>query len=356
MDDADDLSVRLGRLAEGIDVPSSPPTASLAVSPATSRGLVRRRALVVAAAVVLLVGAGAVVWAASGDRPTQVTAGPGERPGPSIDDSTPAGALARILADDGVDLDRVPSGLLDGEFQVCGPQRNVVAEAARCFLDAHLARIPAVVVDSTHTDEGDPIVTVHRTSAEGDYDYLVDATRDAFGSGRWERGTCDLVGYRGDRGLFVVPFDVDGCNETVQLGEGDAVPILGPMPAVPDWFGPREPLELCGVELSIDDGDPLGRLCFSNAAAAGEPAELVYVSTGDEGESVVLWYRSIGEGRVEVIERQIPDDGDPTGSTGGWRRYACTSAGIVDDPGAAANGLPTAHTGPGCSVVDEVPG
>ncbi len=59
----------------------------------------------------------------------------------------------------------------------------------QCFVEAVAAGTDAVFVRSQPTVEGDPVVEVFRTSG-GQVTLYIDATRDAFGSGRWETVPC----------------------------------------------------------------------------------------------------------------------------------------------------------------------
>ena len=67
-------------------------------------------------------------------------------------------------------------------------------EARLCLLEAYLAGRGAELISTEPTVEGDPITTFIRVHENGVIEVFVDATRDRFGSGRWERIGCqDLV-------------------------------------------------------------------------------------------------------------------------------------------------------------------
>ena len=106
------------------------------------------------------------------------------------------------LADLGVNLDAAPGAVRSlGSLEFCGfeesqgfsrPQ-SLNEAARRCFLDRYGSRLPAVFAMMQTSVEGDPIVTIYRSTTEGHVEVFVDATRDAFGSGKWEHQTCGGV-------------------------------------------------------------------------------------------------------------------------------------------------------------------
>ncbi|MGB3736213.1 MAG: PASTA domain-containing protein, partial [Ilumatobacter sp.] len=108
--------------------------------------------------------------------------------------------LAQTLTRFGSDLATAPTEAtsLDGAT-FCGSEqlsnqvdRSVTMDVVgrRCLLDHHAARLPAVFVTESSTDEGDPIVVVMRTRADGTAESFVDSTRDDFGSGEWSSKEC----------------------------------------------------------------------------------------------------------------------------------------------------------------------
>ena len=133
-------------------------------------------------------------------------------------------ALERVLRAYGVDLDRAPVGttrLAGAHF--CGaernrnePQRKINAAARRCFLEGNAAHRPVVFVLSQTSVEGDPIVTIYRSDDTGRIEVLIDATRDKFGSGKWERQHCNSVTTKFPDAQVPLPpysFDATGCAE-----------------------------------------------------------------------------------------------------------------------------------------------
>lgn len=75
-----------------------------------------------------------------------------------------------------------------------------------CLLAALDDRRDAELVRNLTTTEGDPIVQIVRVHADGRIELMIDATRDSFGSGRWERLECDrLLQGGGWEGCLEVP-------------------------------------------------------------------------------------------------------------------------------------------------------
>ena len=67
-------------------------------------------------------------------------------------------------------------------------------EGARlCLLEAYQAGRGAELISTEPTVEGDPITTFIRVHENGVVEVFVDATRDRFGSGEWERIVCDAL-------------------------------------------------------------------------------------------------------------------------------------------------------------------
>lgn len=108
--------------------------------------------------------------------------------------------LFLALESSGVDLGAAPTSVrsLDGAVW-CGMeqrQQEVTAEtvldevARRCFLERHRSAQPAVFVEEYPTIEGDPIVTVWRTSDDGTVEVHVDRSRDTYGAGQWSSQRC----------------------------------------------------------------------------------------------------------------------------------------------------------------------
>ena len=72
----------------------------------------------------------------------------------------------------------------DGGFDV---------EARRCLLDAYRAGRGAELISTMTSVEGDEIVRYVRVHENGTVEIFVDATRDRYGSGEWERLTCERL-------------------------------------------------------------------------------------------------------------------------------------------------------------------
>jgi nucleotide-binding universal stress UspA family protein len=79
-----------------------------------------------------------------------------------------------------------------------GPGWDCLMAAAERGHDAELIR-------HLTTSEGDPVRQIIRVHADGQIELIVDATRDRFGSGRWERLSCGLTR---DRELDCVPLPI----------------------------------------------------------------------------------------------------------------------------------------------------
>ena len=178
----------------------------------------------------------------------------------------------------------------------------------RCFLDAHLAHQPAVLVEVGTTVEGDPVVAVHRTDVHGGYDALHDGTRDRYGPGTWAALVCSGLASppSGPTPQPADRFVVDGCS-------GDDVPpeslqVLAGTLTPPAWFSERAPLPLCGVVLDGTAPPTGARGCFRAAVQRGERAELAYRLHDGEGRTA-YWVRSLGPDGIEVIERHQPPTG-----------------------------------------------
>jgi hypothetical protein len=64
-------------------------------------------------------------------------------------------------------------------------------EMRTCLLEAYRDGRPAELISTFPTIEGDPITQYIRVHENGVVEIFVDATRDRFGSGAWERMVCD---------------------------------------------------------------------------------------------------------------------------------------------------------------------
>ena len=81
------------------------------------------------------------------------------------------------------------------ELPSCGAE-EVTADrlpnraARECVLDAWRESRAAELITERPTVEGDPVTTIVRVLPDGSVELFVDATHDRFGSGEWERLTC----------------------------------------------------------------------------------------------------------------------------------------------------------------------
>lgn len=73
---------------------------------------------------------------------------------------------------------------VDGDFNV---------DARGCLLDAYEAGTGAELISTQTSVEGDPIIRYLRVHENGVIELFVDATRDRYGSGQWERLRCDRL-------------------------------------------------------------------------------------------------------------------------------------------------------------------
>jgi hypothetical protein len=263
--------------------------------------------------------------------------------------------LGEALTALGVDTtDAPPTATQLGEATLCGVERqsqgapadNGIDESARrCFLDHHISAQPAVFVEEFPTTEGDPLVTVWRTLADGTIEQHIDSTRDTFGSGTWQSSTCGRLTTRFPQAPEPLPASYFACD----AASVDAVGRLqAPSAPMPTWFAQRQPLPLCGYEIRISDRDVASRECFADAVRNGEPAEYAYVSIGDEGERSTRWFRSLGDGTFEILEWQ---SADAFGSTNQWLRHRCTTITFANDPGGETDQVPQLGANSGCSEI-----
>jgi hypothetical protein len=64
-------------------------------------------------------------------------------------------------------------------------------ELRRCLLEAFEEGRGAELITTRPTIEGDPVTEYLRVHENGVVEMFIDATRDQFGSGEWERMVCD---------------------------------------------------------------------------------------------------------------------------------------------------------------------
>lgn len=232
-----------------------------------------------------------------------------------------AGLLDALVAA-GVDVDGMPDRLEDlGERSFCGSDTRThdpaeLSDAARCFLDRHIAELDAVYVTTSPTTEGDPITAVYLTGRDGEVAVFTDSTRDVFGSGGWSRDAARRVAVSTSFG-----------THRIDLVEPSTEALDAPIPEAaggdaPDSFLERQDLRWCGMEVRTSDQNLEARQCFKDAVERGESAEYVVGQTGDEGERGITWFRSVGPGEAEVIERSLPGAGPASGAPA-WQRLRC---------------------------------
>lgn len=353
-----DLTERIFDAARGAETSVQLP--DLAVGP---RRPARRRWVAGAAAAVVLFGGGLGVGLflardSGPGAPTMLlpatTPGSGTPPSPGTEapptGPTPATEAAvnrfdqltealRVL---GADVDGAPAGAssLDGAVW-CGAEQPPEPDPTglytdegrrRCLLDAHLAAAPAVFARLRTTTEGDPIVEVWRTLADGTVEVFTDATRDAEGSGRWETQSCGRLTTRFP-GPGVVPTTF-GCAEDI------GVPVVHTSEPMPEWFTSREVLPLCGYAIRLEDVDAVQRGCFERAIVDRQPGEFAYLDVY-EGVWTARWFRVTSTGEYEVFVQTITEGapGSPT-PTAVWERYACAFIGTVEGPGDTFDHMP----------------
>ncbi len=226
----------------------------------TSRRLARRRRRAAFGAVPMVILLGGLGWALnSGGDPVSnnVASVPAATTSTTSPDSTVDTAEPRIessplldaLSELGVSLDASPAAawkLRDDTW--CGVARDplgIISEPRdrgplTCFIAAHEDNNQAaVMVYSTFTDEGDPIIWVYRTiPSDPSVAVLYDATRDQFGSGTWEAELCETAADASPFALddappLMYPF-VDGCRNV------DALTLYD------DWLSPERPTASTG--------------------------------------------------------------------------------------------------------------
>lgn len=75
--------------------------------------------------------------------------------------------------------------------EVAGHGEGLNVEARTCLLDAFEDGRGAELISTLTSVEGDPITRYTRVHENGTVEIFVDATRDRYGSGSWERLRCD---------------------------------------------------------------------------------------------------------------------------------------------------------------------
>lgn len=268
------------------------------------------------------------------------TAEPASAPATAGRTEGPSSELVDALTGLGVDEATIPASVLDvPDARLCGVevfQQSQMGDPARydesvrrCFFDAHLAGLPAVFATSQPTIEGDPIVRVWRTTASA-VGLWMDSTRDEYGSGTWDSSPalCGRLSAPPGAGPGAAPLDF-WCTDVADQR------LNAPTWAeVPSWLTQRPALPACGYEFDLEERDLTARTCLHDAIADGRPAEYVVLSTGDEGEIGVSWFRHLPDRTLEVLWLMH----EPTPS---WTAYRCTSFAPIAAPGLATDLLPT---------------
>lgn len=250
-----------------------------------------------------------------------------------------ADELAQTLAGLGADLVDAPTAvtMLDGST-FCGSEQlgldgllydSADIKGRRCFLDHHAARLPATFVQSSSTDEGDPIIVVLRTRADGTATVFIDSTRDRFGSGEWSSSECSRIV---DLTSSTDPAFEFGCGSDLNA-VGDPITV-DPLP-FPAWFKQRTPAADCGYFSSAaDDAAPeetrLPLSCMAAAIEQGEPAELVTVHVGDELR-VARWIVSLGPSPAGTEQFEVASlVVDQRAGTTRWAETRCVEGELID--------------------------
>jgi hypothetical protein len=250
--------------------------------------------------------------------------------------------LTAALEEIGADVGGAPAGALalDGAIW-CGVEQAPAPDPTgtftdegrrRCLLDAHLAAAPAVLARVRTTTEGDPIVEVWRTLADGTVQLFADSTRDREGSGRWDTQSCGRL-TTGFPGPGVVPTTFGCADDT-------AVPVVHASEPVPTWFTAREVLPLCGYAIRLDDVDVDQRMCFRQAIEEHQAGEFAYLDIY-EGVRTARWFRVTSTGEYEVFVQTITGaaPGSPAPAAV-WERHACGVIGTVEGPGDTYDEMP----------------
>jgi hypothetical protein len=77
--------------------------------------------------------------------------------------------------------------------EVLGQGEAGDVDVRMCLLEAYEDGSPAEMISTQPTIEGDPITRYIRVHENGVVEIFVDATRDQFGSGEWERLQCEEI-------------------------------------------------------------------------------------------------------------------------------------------------------------------
>lgn len=243
----------------------------------------------------------------------------------------PDRGLVKALGAVGVDIDDAPDAVWsadDREFcglDQLGQDPAVLTSAQRCLVDRALAEVGATYVSVRPSTEGDPLVSVYITGANGSVTVFTDSSRDRFGA------TSDWS--REDASRFT--FGSAGGTVSVSLDRSSPSELNAPLPAgtddaTPRWFSERVIPKWCGIADSYNqpiDADALR--CLRDALHSGDPVEYVVRQSGDEGERGVLWYRVVEPGVVEVTRLDLPGAAPTDTNPPTWTRQRCAGIDVT---------------------------
>lgn len=108
-------------------------------------------------------------------------------------------AVAVVVAGCGFLPKPTPAWVVDRDpLPACGQENVGLGDgydsvARRCLLDAFQTGRGGELISRGTTIEGDPITRYTRVHDDGSVEVIVDATRDDYGSGEWERLHCDRL-------------------------------------------------------------------------------------------------------------------------------------------------------------------
>lgn len=231
------------------------------------------------AATMLISGCGDTSASETASSPPATTSSAADRPSSTTTLTVDGDELFLALESSGVDLDAAPASVrsLNGAVW-CGMeqrQQEVTADtvldesARRCFLERHRSAQPAVFVEEYATIEGDPIVTVWRTSDDGSVEVHVDSSRDAYGAGQWSSQSCARLTISFPERPEPVPagyFECSANDPPEPLGGGLDGPVVYASPS-----DSGEEALAVGIVQLVD-----GCLYLGDRSGASDPVTLVW--------------------------------------------------------------------------------
>lgn len=122
---------------------------------------------------------------------------------------------------------------------------------------------------------------------------------------------------------------VAGCASAAPTDAGSSVsetptPVFTAEPGVPQEVAERAKLPACG-EIELDQAEPIPEAAVACMDAAGdEGAELIVTAPTVEGEPIVMYYRALPGGGVELYQDSTRDTWAAPG--GGWTFASCPDA------------------------------